>query len=531
MISSLASAVLGIVRWRILFTYFGNSPELGLYLLADRIPSFMFTIIISGAFSLVFIPVLTRLLAHEKEQAYHLVSICFTTLFIAFTSLIILGIIFARPLCELLSVGTLTPDHLQTMVNLLRIMLVAQIGLVVSAFMSAYLQAHRNFVLPALAPLAYWGGYLIVLVALVNANHIYAAAYGMVVGSLLHLLVQLPHAIKLGFRFHPEINFRNKPFKEILALMGPRTIGQFAPELGRVFEGSLAVTISVFSPALLTAAQTLYLFPLNFFAVSIAQAAFPFMSEQSAKKDKAEFIKTLMSTIQQILFFMVPLTFLMVILRLPAVRIVFGSDEFRWESTVLTGLTLAWLCLGMIPESLVHVLVRAFYADHNTRTPLKIGVIATIIQVSIGAYCVWVLHLPIWSLGLAATVGIWIQMMLLMWRLKKQFKPLSWGPERRQMVKIMSNGLISASLTYMLFKMLDRYSWGERLSLGPLSLPTTLYNVIIDTRYTSNLLVFTFMVGAFGLGIYLFIAYLMEIQELAVIHRVVQKSPLKRWIK
>src|SRR3990167_840747 len=198
MISSLASAVLGIVRWRILFTYFGNSPELGLYLLADRIPSFIFTIIISGAFSLVFIPVLTRLLAHEKEQAYHLVSICFTTLFIAFTSLIILGIIFARPLCELLSVGTLTPDHLQTMVNLLRIMLVAQIGLVVSAFMSAYLQAHRNFVLPALAPLAYWGGYLIVLVALVNANHIYAAAYGMVVGSLLHLLVQLPHAIKLG---------------------------------------------------------------------------------------------------------------------------------------------------------------------------------------------------------------------------------------------------------------------------------------------------------------------------------------------
>ena len=523
MLAALLSAVLGFVRWRILFTYFGDSPDLGIYLLADRVPSFIFNILISGAFASVFLPIFTAWHEKDEEEAWRVAAMSLNFVVGVFLLIIALLLLFTRPLASLLSVNALSPDQLDLMVSLLRIMLVAQLGLVFSAFLTGVLHSYRQFILPALAPVFYWAGSIVMLILFADQLGIHAAAYGMVLGSVLHVLVQAPLVFRLGFRFRALLDFQNVGFRKLLTLMGPRMVGQLAPEVARLVEASIAVSITIFSTALLTAAQTLYYFPITLFAVALAQAAFPFLSSKAQEADLSDFKKTFIATFHQILFFMVPMMFLLVVLRLPAVRLVFGSDEFRWESTVMTGYTLAFLSIGMLAQSLVHLLVRSFYALQDTVTPLKAGVVMTVIHIVLSLVFVKGYGLPVWSIGLSYSIAVGVQMLLLLWWLDRRVGRLDRRLLIRPVIRILTAGGVTGALTYMVFKLLDRYSWGQSLSLGPLSLPTTLYNVIIDTSFTLNLIYFTAIIGSFGLLLYAFLAYLMDVQEVGLVFRLIRK--------
>ena len=524
MMAALLSALLSFVRWRLLFTYFGDSPDLGIYLLADRIPNFIFNVLISGALASVFIPVFSQWRQRDEKAAWELASTLFGCLVGFFSLVLFFLIVFAEPVSRLISVNQLNPDQLQLMVSLLRIMLLAQLSLVVSAFLTSVLHSFQHFLLPALAPVFYWVGAIVFLLVFVDSLGIYAAAYGMMVGAVLHLLLQLPLAMQLGFKFRGGLNLKSEGFRKILTLMVPRIIGQIAPELSRVIEASLAVTVSIFSTALLTAAQTLYYFPITIFAVAIAQASFPFLSEKASSGDLAEFKKTFIASFYQILFFMVPMTFLFMVLRLPTVRLVFGSDEFRWESTVLTGATLAFLCFGMLAQSLVHLLVRCFYALQDTITPLKAGVMMTVLYIISGYILLVQFKLPLWGLALAYALAVNLQGVVLYILLARRLGGIKLRGFLSPVVRMLTAGGVTGAITYMVFKMLDRYSWGQGLALGPIQLPTTLYNVVVDTSYTVNLIYFTLMIGFFGLALYLLLSYLMGVAEVGLVFKAVKKG-------
>ncbi len=521
MLAALLSAVLGFVRWRILFTYFGNSSDLGIFLLADRIPSFIFNIMISGTFASVFIPVFSSWRRQNETEAWQIARTMFSVMMLIFSFLILALLIGARPISQLISVNQLNEEQLSLMVKLLRLMLFAQLGLVASAFFTGLLHSFQHFIIPALAPVFYWASSILFIIYFVDELGIAAAAWGMILGSLLHVLVQIPIAKKLGFTLAPLFEIRSYGFRQILKLMGPRMLGQIAPEVARLVEGSLAVSITIFSTALLTAAQTLYYFPITLFAVAIAQAAFPFLADKAMENDLQDFKKTFIASFHQTLFFMVPLVFIVVVLRLPAVRLVFGSDEFRWESTVMTGYTLAYLAIGMLAQSLVHLLVRSFYALQDTVTPLKAGVVMSLVQVGLGLYLITKEGLPVWGLALAYAIAVNIQALILFRALYKKIGGFGLRVFFRPVVRMLTAGFVTGALTYMVFKMLDRYSWGHNLSLGPIQLPTTLYNVIIDTSFTINLIYFTFIVGCFSLGMYLLLTYLMGVEEIRVIMRMI----------
>lgn len=524
MMMALLSALLSFVRWRVLFTYFGNSSDLGIYLLADRIPNFIFNILVSGALASVFIPVFIQWRRKDEKEAWQLTSTLFYFLCGIFSLVLLTLYILATPVSRLISVSQLSPEQLQLMVGLLRIMLLAQMILVVSAFMTAFLHSFQHFFVPALAPVFYWMGSIVFMILFVDWFGIFAAAYGMLLGSLLHLLLQIPLARKLGFRFAPNIDLQGTGFKQVLRLMLPRVLGQVAPEVSRLVEASLAVTVSIFSTALLTAAQTLYFFPITIFAVAIAQAAFPFLAEKAQENNLGEFQKTFVASFHQILFFMVPMAFLLVVLRLPAVRLVFGSDEFRWESTVLTGATLALLCLGMLAQALIHLLVRSFYALQDTLTPLWVGILMTALYISLGALLLLNFHVPVWGLALSYAVATNLQALLLLGLLLRKMKNFSVRSFFSPIVRMLTAGVVTGALTYMVFKLLDRYSWGQGLSLGRIQLPTTLYNMVVDTSYTLNLVYFTVLIGLFGLGVYLLLSYLMGVTEVRLVLNLVRRG-------
>jgi peptidoglycan biosynthesis protein MviN/MurJ (putative lipid II flippase) len=222
----------------------------------------------------------------------------------------------------------------------------------------------------------------------------------------------------------------------------------------------------------------------------------------------------------------------LVVLRLPAVRLVFGSDEFRWESTVLTGYTLAYLTIGMLAQSLVYLLVRSFYALQDTVTPLKVGIITTIIQVSVGFALIAQHSFPVWGLALSYALAVNIQALLLFILFYRRVGGFGLRSFFRPIVRMVTAGGVTGALTYMVFKMLDRYSWGQNLSLGPIQLPTTLYNVIIDTSFTLNLIYYTAIILVFGLGLYVFLAYLMGVAEVKLLLNLMTKGKrITRFVK
>jgi putative peptidoglycan lipid II flippase len=528
MATTLFSAILGLVRYRLLSTYFGDSEALGVFFLADRIPNFIFSILISGVFASVFIPVFKSRLRSEERAAWHLAAQAINFILLVFFVIVTILFVFSSPIAHYISAGKLDPSQLSLMVALLRIMLFSQLLLILSTFMTGILHSYQRFFLPALAPILYNLGIISFIVLFSKELGVFAPTLGMVFGAFLHFIIQLPLAYRLGYRFEWSLDWRNSDLQAMVSLMKPRLLGQFAPEFGRLLEANFATFISVSSNVFLNFAQQLQQFPVSLFGIAIAQAAFPTLSDKAQEESLEEFKETFIASFHQILFFIAPAMFLIIVLRIPFVRLAFGTHRFDWSATILTAYTLAYFGIGLFAQSLVHLLARCFYALHDTKTPLKAGLLMIVINVALSFYFVRSMGLPVWSLALSFSIAVIAQMGYLLYKLDKIVGKFDRWLLFFPVIKMFTAALVSGVLTYVLFKILDRSSWGRDFSFGPLSLPTSFYQIIIDTNYTVNLIFFTLIVGSFGLAMYLLLAYLMDVKEVRLLLKLSRKLRLNR---
>src|SRR5581483_11812645 len=163
--------------------------------------------------------------------------------------------------------------------------------------------------------------------------------------------------------------------------------------------------IAASSVTLLTLSQQLFLVPIGLFGATIAQAALPVLSREKARGEMEFFKSTLLTTMHQILFLTLPAIAILVVLRIPVVRLVFGASQFSWNDTVLTGRTVAYFSLGIAAQSVVLLLVRAFYALKDTKTPVIVSLITVLINVVLSVYFVQILKLDVWSLGISYAIS------------------------------------------------------------------------------------------------------------------------------
>jgi len=246
------------------------------------------------------------------------------------------------------------------------------------------LQSFKRFFVYSLAPIMYNVGIIIGVLYFVPIWGIYGLAYGVVLGSLMHLLIQIPTAFSLGYRWVPVLSIKHKAVSQILTMMVPRTLSLAITQINLVVTTIIASTLAAGSLAIFSLANNLQSFPVGIFGISFAIAAFPTLSTY-AKNDEL-LIKNFSKVLRQIIFFILPATVLLLTLRAQIIRVILGAGAFNWHDTILTIDTLTYFSLSLFAQATVPLLVRMFYIKKNAKTPFIIGLIAAIVNIILSWY-------------------------------------------------------------------------------------------------------------------------------------------------
>ena len=499
--ATLASALLGLVRTRLLIQFFYADPAVvDVFWAAFRLPDMIFQIIIVGALSSAFIPVFSRYLGNKDES--NLIASSMINAVMLIMMILSLGImIFAYPLSHLIA-GGFTEPQLILMANLTRIMACAQLFFGFSSFLTGVIQSHKRFLVPALSPVLYNLGIIIGILVFGKTLGIYGAAIGVVIGAFLHLLAQLPLAGKLGFRYRLAWDGRHGAVKEMSRLMLPRVLTLSLVQIEATAIVTFSTWLSPGTVTIISIAQQLANLPVRLIGIPIGQASLPFFTKITSKNDLLALAAMVNNTILEMLYLALPASVIVLVLRIPLVRLAYGADSFPWAETVLTGKLVAILAVSIAARSLTHVLVRVFYSLHNTTTPFITNLFSTIINISLSYYFLFVLKSGVLGMAVAITVASLIETIVL-----------------TSLLYSLAN-FATSHLLSPIFKMLGITLVTSLALWVPLRVLDTL---IFDTTRTLPLILLTVTVGLIGLIVYLSLSYLFNIKELGVFVRLAKK--------
>ncbi len=410
-LSSLLSRFLGVIRDRILAGQFGAGESLDIYYAAFRVPDLIFNLVVLGALSAGFIPIFTTLLKKEGEEnkdAWELASNVLNFLSLAIFALSILGIIFAEPLVKIIAPGFRPEAQLLT-AKLTRVMFLSPLFLGISGVLGGILQSTKRFLVYSLAPMAYNLGIIFGALYLSRWFGIYGLAWGVVIGAFLHAAIQLPAVFHLGFKWSMILRWHDQNTRKIGRMMIPRTLSLAVSQVGLLFTTVIASTLPGGSLTIFNLANNLQSFPVGIFGVSFAIAAFPSFSENAFNPEIL--LKKFSSTMRQIMFFVIPATVFIITLRAQIIRVVLGTGAFDWNDTVLTMNALGLFSTSLVAQAAAPLLVRVFYARHNSKTPLYIGGLSVLVNLALS----WLLgqRMGVSGLALAASVSSALNFILL----------------------------------------------------------------------------------------------------------------------
>ncbi|EKE19250.1 MAG: integral membrane protein MviN [uncultured bacterium] len=445
-LAGIASRLLGLVRDRILAGQFGAGDTLDAYYAAFRIPDLIYSLVIMGALSAAFIPVFTELIAEKKEdKAWELAS-SLLGLQILFTGIVsIVLVVFAPLLMKIITPGY-SGEKMDLTVTLSRIMFLSPFLLGISGILGGALVSFKKFLIYSLAPIFYNFGIIIGALFFIEPFGAAGLAWGVVLGALMHLLVQYPSAKFSGFHFHPIFfgAWKKKSVRKVVKLMIPRTLTIAVSQINLTIVTIFASTLATGSLAIFTFANNIQSGPLGLFGVSFAIAVFPTLSAHGLR-DPNRFIRAFSRTFRQILFFVIPLSVFLYVLRAQTVRVLLGTGEFNWEDTISTFTVLGLLTASLFAQSLLPLLSRAFYALQNTKTPLKI----TLVSEAVLLLCVFLLIKPygIYGLAVAFSFSSIVNMVLLMVFLRKALPNLDEKTIFDSTARIVAASLIAGGVT------------------------------------------------------------------------------------
>jgi putative peptidoglycan lipid II flippase len=414
----LVARILGYVEYLVLAATFGAGSDLDAFLAAFRIPDLIFQLVAAGAVASALVPMVAGLLANGAEaRAWRVVSTITNLMLVALVALAAVAFVAADPLVGAILPGFDAAQRART-VDLTRIMLAAPILLALGAVATSALNADRRFAASALAPIVYNLGIIGGAVFLSGPLGVTGLAIGVVVGSLGHLLVQLPVLIRAGFRYVPRIDLSDEQARRALVLMGPRVLGLGASQITFVVMTSLASGLGKGAISAYTIAFALLQIPLGVIGIPLGIVIFPSLSRELAIGRTGNYVELLTRSLRILIFVMLPITALAMVLRLQIVELLLGYGRFDAEAVRLTADTLLLFMLGLTAHSAIGVLARAFYARQDTRTPVAAAILAVVINTSLGVLLVGSLGLP--ALGLAIATAAWVEALVLLWMLRRR---------------------------------------------------------------------------------------------------------------
>ena len=375
-LASLASAITGLIRAMALSWHYGHSPELNAYFQAFRIPDFIYFLVAGGALRTGFVPVFTRYLAlRQLEQAWRTFRATFWIVLAVATTVVALGMLFARPLTVFIAPGWMTrePALFDLTAYLMRVMFPAEIFMLVGGLLMGTLNAHKHFFWPGVGPILY---NVLVIIAAIAAPFLWGlptVAFAVPVSALLfNVLLQIRPLQKRGANWGFLLDFKDEGFRQVLKLAAHVIFGLSIAEVNLLITAALVTIFDPqWGPVAMEYANRLWKFPTRFIGAGIAIAVFPFLAEHYAKEDHAAYRRDFSFAIRNTLFLTIPPALVMMLLGDPINRLLFDLSEEAYRATAQA---LFWYSLGILPLSLVYILTRAFYARHDTLTPVWVGV-------------------------------------------------------------------------------------------------------------------------------------------------------------
>ena len=472
-IGILASRLVGLLRERVLAYYFGVGAHADVWTVASRAPNLLQNLLGEGIISASFIPIYSRLLEDGRpEAAGRFAGAIFGLLTVVVGGVVLLGVVFAKPLATVLAAGFLSDppvegaavDRFALLVTTLRILFPMTGLLVLSAWALGVLNSHRRFFVPYIAPVL-WnvaiiaglvaGAYLVTgspwtptnLSSDALTRLLIAASVGAVAGGALQLGVQLPFVGSHLRGFRLSLSTRVEGVREALSAFGPVIAGRGVAQFSSYLDTFLATFLAVGALSALRYAQLFYLLPISLFGMSVAASELPELSRLTGDQVKG-FLERLRRSLRQIAFLTVPTIVGYLAFGVLLVWVLLRTGQLQSGSTWLDMPTLAGYSLGILATTFSRLLQNAFYAIGDTKTPARYAVVrvtastavalpmmllldrvalSDVVTVSMPAET---LFLGALGLSLGATVGAWLEFGLLVRALRPLLPDFSipWRP-------------------------------------------------------------------------------------------------------
>lgn len=424
------SNLIGLVRQILITDAFGTNQNIDAFYAASQLPDLIFVLVAGGALASAFVPAFTGLLTiGKREQAWKLAANIANLIFVLLILLSIFAALFAEPIVRYLLAPGFEPAQQALTVSLMRILLITPAIFGLSGLMMGILNAHQIFLLPALAPTMYWLGMIFGVLFLAPSMDVYGLAWGAVLGAVLHFLIQIPGLRRVpGASYEPSFGLQSADVREVARLMGPRLLGVAVVQLNFWINIYLASGQPDGSVTALRVAWQVMTMPQVVIAQAIAIAALPTFSAQVAAGGLSDMRASLSSTLRGVLLLSVPAMVGLVALRQPLVQMLFERGEFSAQSTDLVVWALLWYGIGLVSHSVVEIVARAFYALHDTKTPVLIGAAAMSLNVVLNFALAAVFNqlgwLPHGGLALANTIATSLEMLGLLVFMRRRLNGL-----------------------------------------------------------------------------------------------------------
>ncbi|HAE85448.1 MAG TPA: murein biosynthesis integral membrane protein MurJ [Anaerolineaceae bacterium] len=424
--------LLGVARQMLISRQFGLSAELDVFNAANNLPDMLFMLISGGALTIAFIPVLTEVLNQGgRKAAWGLFSNVLNLVFLVTAAVAVIFAIFAQPLVssQLGVAPGFSAEQMQLTVLLLRLNLIATLVFSVSGLVMAGLQANQHFLLPALAPIFYDFGQIFgaVILAPSESYHlggitlpafglgVEGLVYGVILGALLHLLIQVPGLLKYQFHWQPHLKLREAETLKVLKLMGPRVLSMLFIQLIFVVQDNLASRLAVGSVTALTYGWWIMQVPETLIGTAIATAVLPTLSEFFNQGEIERFKAQIEKAAQAMLTLTIPIAAIGAVVILPVIQALLG---FTLSEAARVAVVTRIFLFGIMGHALVELYVRSFYAMQKPRTPLLGSALTFVIFLGISL----LLTPSMQAAGIAAanTIAYSIQALLLLVLLNQQ---------------------------------------------------------------------------------------------------------------
>lgn len=467
-VMTMLSRVLGLARDIAIAALAGATGYADAFFVAFRIPNFMRRLFAEGAFAQAFVPVLsefqaTRSFADVQQLVNRVCGLLGSSLLLV-TGLAVVG---APWLTALFAPGFISDaDKFALTVDLIRITFPYLLFISLAGFIGAILNTYQRFAVPAFTP-------VILNVSLITAavwgvrffsEPVYALAWGVFFAGLLQFLFQLPFLARLHLLPKPEIKLQDEGVKKILILMVPALFGVSVSQINLLLDTVLASFLPTGSVSWLYYSDRLVELPLGVFAIAVSTVILPSLSRRFAVEDKQYFAQTLDWAARFILLISIPATIALFILAEPILISLFYYGAMTERDVSMAALSLKSYTLGLIPFMLIKVLAPGYFARQDIKTPVKIGIIAMVVNMVLNILFVVPLHFyyQIGHVGLAlATVCSALLNAGLLWHglFKRQVYQVQKGFFRTLLIFIVAASVMGAVLLYWPVSISDWLAW------------------------------------------------------------------------